>query len=378
MRGPASGWRQRQALLGGAAVRLHASVHQDNACALLLGADRKVRSDADFVLYNQPVSPGGAVELDTANHQIRVDLARLATDVETVLLVTHGPAGAVRLTVTEQDGPTHAVSADATTETVMICAEVYRRQGAWRLRAVARATRTASTAWPGTRASSSTDAAARRVVAIVWNDARRGHCGRRDDGRAARRGVRHQAAQGHRRLGAAGDATRRPRQDIRQATNEAGDRPRGGAPRTGRTGRGTGGRHGHLQAPPRVPGPAASGLRGGRRLEPHPRGGHRESSRLGGASDRACGPTHRPDRHLSKFRLPGGSQGRGRPRRGPPSRRARSRASAPLHLDLPLGHASCGPPRRTRRGSAARRRTPRRARRPSRPSGCGSTGNVRP
>lgn len=105
-------------------------------CALLLGHDRKVRSDADFVFYNQPASADGAVGLDTANRQVRVDLARLATDVSTVLLVTGGPPGAVRLTVAERGGTTHALAFESTTETVLICAEIYRRQGAWRLRAV--------------------------------------------------------------------------------------------------------------------------------------------------------------------------------------------------------------------------------------------------
>ncbi|WP_433477349.1 restriction endonuclease [Spirillospora sp. CA-142024] len=105
-------------------------------CALLLNHDRKVRSDADFIFYNQPVSADGAVELDTAAKQVRVDLARLATDVSTVLLVTSGPPGAVRLTVTEQNGTAHALSTDSTTETVLVCAEIYRRQGGWRLRAV--------------------------------------------------------------------------------------------------------------------------------------------------------------------------------------------------------------------------------------------------
>lgn len=107
-----------------------------DVCALLLGDDRKVRSDADFVFYNQPVSPGGAVDLDSATNRIRADLARLATDVSSVLLVTSGSPGAVRLTVTEENGTAHALAADSTTETVMVCAELYRRQGGWRLRSV--------------------------------------------------------------------------------------------------------------------------------------------------------------------------------------------------------------------------------------------------
>ncbi|WP_192809224.1 restriction endonuclease [Actinomadura montaniterrae] len=109
---------------------------ENDPCALLLGHDRKVRSDADFVFYNQPASADGAVSLDTATNQVRVDLARLPTDVFTVLLVTSGTPGAVRLTVTERNGAAHALAADATTETVLVCAEFYRRQGGWRLRAV--------------------------------------------------------------------------------------------------------------------------------------------------------------------------------------------------------------------------------------------------
>ncbi|URN06358.1 restriction endonuclease [Actinomadura madurae] len=105
-------------------------------CALLLNHERKVRSDADFIFYNQPVSADGAVKLDTAVRQVQIDLARLATDVSTVLLVTSGPPGAVRLTVTGRDGTAHALAADATTETVLVCAEIYRRKGGWRLRAV--------------------------------------------------------------------------------------------------------------------------------------------------------------------------------------------------------------------------------------------------
>ncbi|MFA1545023.1 restriction endonuclease [Actinomadura chokoriensis] len=109
---------------------------EHDPCALLLGADRKVRSDADFVFYNQPVSADGAINLDTATHQVKVNLARLATDVSTVLLVASGPPGAIGLTVTEQNGTAHSLTLDTTTETVLICTEIYRRQGGWRMRAV--------------------------------------------------------------------------------------------------------------------------------------------------------------------------------------------------------------------------------------------------
>ncbi|WP_344821440.1 restriction endonuclease [Actinocorallia longicatena] len=109
---------------------------EHDPCALLLGSDRQVRADTDFVFYNQPASPDGAVVLDASGKSIQIDPSRLATDVSSVLVVTSGPPGSVRLTVTERDGTVRALLSDADTETVLICAELYRRQGAWRLRSV--------------------------------------------------------------------------------------------------------------------------------------------------------------------------------------------------------------------------------------------------
>lgn len=109
---------------------------EHDPCVLVLGPDRKVRSDGDFVFYNQPVSPDGAVEVACASNQVKVDPSRFGSDVSAVLLAISGPPGPVRLSATEQDGTSHVFETGADTETVLICAEFYRRQGGWRLRAV--------------------------------------------------------------------------------------------------------------------------------------------------------------------------------------------------------------------------------------------------
>src|SRR6185503_13516693 len=62
-----------------------------DASALLLGGDRRVRSDADFVFYNQPASLNGSVRHlgksitdGGVEERIAVDLEALPDDVHTV------------------------------------------------------------------------------------------------------------------------------------------------------------------------------------------------------------------------------------------------------------------------------------------------------
>ena len=65
-----------------------------DASALLLGADGKVRSDADFIFYNQPKDEVGSVvhqgdnktgEGDGDDEQITVDLSLVPADVQKIL-----------------------------------------------------------------------------------------------------------------------------------------------------------------------------------------------------------------------------------------------------------------------------------------------------
>ncbi|NKY16576.1 TerD family protein [Streptomyces somaliensis] len=129
------------------AVDVAAPVRLD-VSGLLLAPHGKVRSDDDFVFYNQPSAPGvthragGGAEPDT----ITVDTAAVPADVERIV-VTASPDAAGRTfqgiepTATIRDAASGAVLATFTpprlgTETALVVVEVYRRGGAWKARAV--------------------------------------------------------------------------------------------------------------------------------------------------------------------------------------------------------------------------------------------------
>ena len=115
--------------------------------ALLLGVDGRVGSDADFVFYNQPRHPSGAVRHAgpaAGSDTVEVDLTRLPAPVERVVLAASsdgGPFGRVPgLRLVISDAATGAPVAEfpiaASTETAMISGEFYRRDGRWKFRAV--------------------------------------------------------------------------------------------------------------------------------------------------------------------------------------------------------------------------------------------------
>ncbi|THA77507.1 Tellurium resistance [Streptomyces sp. A0642] len=119
--------------------------------ALLLTAAGKVRSDDDFVFYNQPVHPSGAVRHEGrrqdgggAVETIGVALPEVEQEIGTVVIAasTDGTFGQVAgLFVRVLDAVSGAEAArfdatDATTETAFVLGELYRRAGAWKFRAV--------------------------------------------------------------------------------------------------------------------------------------------------------------------------------------------------------------------------------------------------
>ncbi|WP_040908872.1 TerD family protein [Streptomyces griseoflavus] len=122
-----------------------------DASALLL-AGGKVRSDADFVFYNQPAHSSGAVRHEgkrdaggRVTDTLLVDLTRVEPGIETVILAASCDGGAFGqvpdLYVEVKDAANGTVaarfdSAGATTETAFVLGEFYRRQGAWKFRAV--------------------------------------------------------------------------------------------------------------------------------------------------------------------------------------------------------------------------------------------------
>ncbi|MGY0065765.1 TerD family protein [Streptomyces sp. QTS137] len=122
-----------------------------DASALLL-AGGKVRSDSDFVFYNQPAHSSGAVRHEgkrNAGGQVTdtvlVDLARVEPGIETVILAASCDGGAFGripgLYIEVKDAAQGTVAArfdstGATSESAFVLGEFYRRQGAWKFRAV--------------------------------------------------------------------------------------------------------------------------------------------------------------------------------------------------------------------------------------------------
>ncbi|WP_344011532.1 TerD family protein [Streptomyces thermospinosisporus] len=122
----------------------------DASALLLVGG--KVRSDDDFVFYNQPSHASGAVRHEgkrTAGGQVTdtllVDLTRIEPAIETVILAASSDGGTFGqipgLCIEVKDAAQGTVAArfddtGATTETAFVLGEFYRRQGAWKFRAV--------------------------------------------------------------------------------------------------------------------------------------------------------------------------------------------------------------------------------------------------
>ncbi|MBT2480107.1 TerD family protein [Streptomyces sp. ISL-94] len=129
----------------------HPGAPDVDVSALLLTAVGKVRSDDDFVFYNQPTHRSGAVRHEGRRQDgtgtvetIGVTLSAVEQDIGTVVVAasTDGTFGQVSgLFVRVLDAESGAEAArfdatDATTETAFVLGELYRRNGAWKFRAV--------------------------------------------------------------------------------------------------------------------------------------------------------------------------------------------------------------------------------------------------
>ncbi|MCF0087545.1 MULTISPECIES: TerD family protein [Streptomyces] len=115
---------------------------------LLLTSDGKVRSDDDFIFYNQPAGPGVSYRSGggTAPDAIVVDTAAVPPGIEKIV-VTASPDAAgqtfqgIEPTATLRDAAGGAVLATFTppqlgAETALVVMEIYLRNGAWKARAV--------------------------------------------------------------------------------------------------------------------------------------------------------------------------------------------------------------------------------------------------
>lgn len=110
--------------------------------ALLLGADGKVRSDGDLVFYNHPAQDGVSLTGNT----VSADLPRIPASVVTVVVVASVDPShpgtvfttAPILTASQRNGAgvTFTPPDFVAGETVVVLAEIYRRAGGWKVRAV--------------------------------------------------------------------------------------------------------------------------------------------------------------------------------------------------------------------------------------------------
>jgi tellurite resistance protein TerA len=130
----------------------HGSGVPDVDASALLLAVGKVRSDGDFVFYNQPAHSSGAARHegkrdagDRVTDTLLVDLARVEDVIERVVLAasadggTFGQVPGLYIEVRDADRDTVVArfeSPGATVETAFVLGEFYRRQGGWKFRAV--------------------------------------------------------------------------------------------------------------------------------------------------------------------------------------------------------------------------------------------------
>lgn len=131
-----------------------------DASAFMLNAAGKVRSDADFIFYNQPKSVEGAVQHsgdnrtgagDGDDESIIVDLSLVPADVEkiAVCVTIHAAeerrqnfgmvsSAYIRCINAENNAEVakYDLSEDASVETAMIFGEIYRNSGDWKFKAI--------------------------------------------------------------------------------------------------------------------------------------------------------------------------------------------------------------------------------------------------
>lgn len=134
-----------------------AGIPDVDASALLLGGDGRVRSDEDFVFYNQPRHPSGLVrrlpKKRVAEHltdTVEADLAALDPSVDQVVVAASSDGGTfehvgdLRILLYDAAAPAGGeplavfdVKPETGEETAIICGELYRRGDGWKFRAVA-------------------------------------------------------------------------------------------------------------------------------------------------------------------------------------------------------------------------------------------------
>ncbi|WP_395571584.1 TerD family protein [Streptomyces sp. BK79] len=126
-----------------------------DASALLLGPDDRVRSDEDFVFYNQPRHPSGQVwrlgkkrVAEALTDTIQTDLSGVEASVGRILLIASADGvpfdrvRSLRILLHDAAAPdaeplaSFDVKPETGQETALICGELYRRGEGWKFRAL--------------------------------------------------------------------------------------------------------------------------------------------------------------------------------------------------------------------------------------------------
>ena len=126
---------------GPVAVRVTAAAPVDIS-ALLVTADGTVRGDADFVFYNQPAAPGvrhdpAGVDVEPREVEAAIERVVVTASLDGGGPATFGALGGLRMDVAVAGQPFARFVPDGLgPETALLCVELYRRAGAWKVRAV--------------------------------------------------------------------------------------------------------------------------------------------------------------------------------------------------------------------------------------------------
>ena len=131
-----------------------------DAVVFILGANGKVRSDSDFVFYNNQKGANGAVQHQGDNRsgagegddeQVLLNLDAIPADVDKIVIAatiheadsrkqSFGQVNHAYMRIINAEGgleiARYDLSEDASTEAAMIFGEVYKRNDEWKFRAV--------------------------------------------------------------------------------------------------------------------------------------------------------------------------------------------------------------------------------------------------
>lgn len=104
--------------------------------AFQVNTNRKVRHDDDFVFFNQPSSPEGAVRL-SSTQSLSIDLRLVPADVDAIVVaIASESALSARAGLIVKSSDIVSPALGLTTETAAVLIEIYRRGDDWKVRNV--------------------------------------------------------------------------------------------------------------------------------------------------------------------------------------------------------------------------------------------------